>query len=285
MKSAPKRFLTHVLGREGAAALARTAERDSALASLLVPRAAISWLELQDEYEGEIPGLDNSYLKFSKSETGYTGLVTLPEVSYEFVEVSPAHVAAALAVAVGVDAADCHKVRDVTLVRLGKSIDVLAKSTKFARELDKKALKIEESSSEESSSEEEPLDKGKAGGGAEQAGPPADQRKPQGPIGQLTPTATAPATNAKTPKVTGIKLPKPSLKPPPLKLSEEEAHADCEACGGRQFLAKRFIGCLCFRDLAKSVTAVSYGDGYVLEFKPGTSREVVVALRKAFVHD
>ena len=54
-------FLVATLGEDGATALAKAAERSPVLAPVLVPRALLSWLQLQGSaYEGSLPGVDNS---------------------------------------------------------------------------------------------------------------------------------------------------------------------------------------------------------------------------------
>lgn len=135
MRDSALQFLTGVLGVDGARALARTAAREPALEPLLVPRTALAWLQDRPNYEGLIPGQRNSYISFQKSEDGYAGVVSLAETNYEFLAATPEHVAAAVALAVGLDPALRHPVRDLTLTRLGKSIDVLARAHELAKAL------------------------------------------------------------------------------------------------------------------------------------------------------
>lgn len=125
MDSIALNFLTELLGTEGAKALARSATKEPILGHLLVPRTALSWLQRQDDYEGTVPGVPNSYLKFAKSDKGFTGLVTLETVNYEFADAAPEHLAAALSVSVGSGVPSPSGLGDLTIQRLGKSIDLL----------------------------------------------------------------------------------------------------------------------------------------------------------------
>ena len=79
-------------------------------------------------YEGPVPGQDNSYLALEKSGTEYGGGICIGHSFYEFDHASALHVASAVAVAMGVDTSDFTPVGDLDLVRLGKSIDLLARA-------------------------------------------------------------------------------------------------------------------------------------------------------------
>lgn len=77
---------------------------------------------------------------------------------------------------------------------------------------------------------------------------------------------------------------KPNKQPklPSLAIGKSEADQACEMCGGRQFENNKFKGCICFRELSKSITTTAYGDGYVLSFKGNIDSDSVKALIKAF---
>lgn len=315
MKKSAVDFLTDVLGTEGAKALSRTAAKEPSLGALLVPRAALAWVNQTDTFEGLIPGIPNSYLKFQKSEGVLTGIVTLPELNYEFTQTTPEHVAAALAVTVGSDLSEIGTVRDVTLSRLGKSIDVLVKAQSFARTLAKKILdpavgynireeevpnglrvhaydrhgkhlasawfqsvenQLQPVTADTNDEEEDAglkqalYDHAKkfSGKNIQKTELPGSTHKPtqqQGPQAAEAPT--------KQPQMKKPKLP----KVPALKVEKSETAKECPACGGTQFQANKFRGCMCHRDLAKHVKTTSYSDGVVLEF---STREAFVAFRK-----
>jgi hypothetical protein len=255
------KFLTEVLGTEGAKALARTTVREPALAKLLVPRAALSWLSQRESYEGVVPGIPNSYLRFQKSEDVYSGIVTLTDTNYEFSKATNEHVAAAVAVAVGVDLAQNSAVRDLTLVRLGKSIDALVKAQQVAKDLPKSLA-------------EEDLDKG-----VEAPGPAAGPVQPKEPEDSSTPAAQGVGgrqlVGQKPKRITSLRV-----KVPALKVEKSEMDRECKVCGGHQFSGGTFKGCLCFRDLKKHVHTNVYSDGVVLEFDSGFTTSAYTALRK-----
>jgi hypothetical protein len=68
-------FLKAVLGEDGAKALAKAAERAPELGNALLPRTIMAWLGVasRDDFEGTIPGVENTYLQFTKAEAKYSG--------------------------------------------------------------------------------------------------------------------------------------------------------------------------------------------------------------------
>ena len=141
MDSRVYKFLQETLGSEGAGALEKATNQEATLEPLLVPRAALAWLGLRDHYEGPVPGAPNSYLSFQKSESGYRGTVSLADdQNLEFESGSPEFLAAAVAVSLGVPAPGTGRARDRQLVRLGASIDALAKTQELTKSLAKRVL-------------------------------------------------------------------------------------------------------------------------------------------------
>lgn len=337
-------FLTGVLGTDGARALRKATDRESGLEPLLVPRAALAWINQRHSYEGLIPGIPNSYLRFEKSSQGYTGSVSLQEGQYAFANADSFHVASAMSVGAGVEPQPRQPVRDQALVRLGKSIDALVKAQEIFKSdlrksiFEKKTLepshgyKIREEHTSTGLKVHAHDANGNHVGTAWFTGHPqgikpvvvgvddshqrrglatamydhakkvtgknivpADVETADGaafhshyktelPGQQHKPTkqieAQAPMPPQKQPP--GAKPPKPKLpKLPALKVEKSEAARPCDACGGSFFKGDKFTGCVCFRDLSKSVRTVVYGDGYVLEFAGAVDRPAFLALQKA----
>ena len=132
------KFLAAALGQDGAKALRKAVEREPALAEVLIPRAIVGWLNFttEHEYEGQIPGIDNSYVQFQKNEDGFAGTISLEEGVYSFEKSSIYHLAASIALALGIQPSSLDAdVRDQILVKLGKSIDTLAKAQVLMQEL------------------------------------------------------------------------------------------------------------------------------------------------------
>jgi GNAT superfamily N-acetyltransferase len=123
-------FLNHVLGLDGAKALVKAVERSGVAEPILLPRTIVAWLNYTEtSFDGEIPGVDNSYLCFKKSEEKYTGSIAIDDYLYDFNDASIYHLASAMAVALGIDTERSHpNLRDLDLVKLGRSIDLLCKS-------------------------------------------------------------------------------------------------------------------------------------------------------------
>ncbi len=77
---------------------------------------------------------------------------------------------------------------------------------------------------------------------------------------------------------TGMTQKAPKAKPPTLAVSKSQSEAECPVCGGHQFKADQFRGCICFRDLAKSVKVTVTETGYNLEFKADWDQDSILTL-------
>lgn len=268
-------FLTEVLGSEGASALSKTEAKEPALANILIPRAALAWLAKRETYEGTIPGVDNSYLKLNKSDSQYTGVVSLTDGVYSFESVTSEHVAAAISLSVGMQPSEALP-SDGLLVRLGKSIDFLAQAQVLAKALPKTLAGGHV-----------------APGAANPAMAPIKQDAPTPPGQQPTPKTPAARSVVpklpKKPKLPGTKskspdqaLASPKLpKMQALKVEKSELSRECDDCGRPMFKNGRFSGCMCLSDMAKSVKTVVYSDGVVLEanLEPEAFQTLTKALR------
>ncbi len=137
-------FLSITLGQQGADALRKACRRDEFLEPILLPRAILGWLSVQDNFEGAIPGCENSYLAFRKSETGtYSGSVSLPDVDglLDFHGSSLSQLAATVATALGLSVqAPDPRLRDQVVSVLGKHVDSLLRTQVEIQELRKSRL-------------------------------------------------------------------------------------------------------------------------------------------------
>jgi len=239
-------FLKAVLGADAAGALAKAADRSDSLATVLGSRSIVGWLSLASRlggYDGGIPGLDGSYLRFTKSQDhSFGGSIRLGKHSYDFDGVDLSHVAAAMTVALGEDQTPSEELRDADLAALGKNIDLLLKMQLVKSE--------NEESSSSTSEESEELEKA---AGTTAPGAAATQNPPAGPVGG---GFTAP--KAKQP----VRAKKKGFS---TKLTLSQASAPCSVCGSSQMRSDLFTGCECLRDLAKhaSVDSVNAG-GYTV---------------------
>lgn len=238
-------FLSGVLGTDGAKVLKKAADRSPVLEVLLVPRSALSWVLQRNAYEGSIPGIQNSYLKFQKSEEGFSGVITVNDMPIDFTKASPEYIAAAIGASVGISSFSQVDIADKMLVKLGKSIDVLVQAQYLIKSIRKVEL-------------------------------PGQTAKPLATGQPVPPTAPT-----KQPKQTKPKLPKPS-KVPALKVEKSEGNRPCNVCSAKQFVDGKFRPCLCFRDLQKSIQVTSYKDGWVLEFDSSIDPESALAFKKLF---
>ncbi len=246
-----EKFLAIVLGQDGAKALAKAAERAPILSSVLVPRTIISWLStaVRLGYEGEIPGLDNSYISLNKTEAGtFVGALTVSENVHSFDGADLLHVAAAIGVALGVaDQKLDPQLKGQDLGKLGKSIDLLVRArvvTDALREQGLAKTTVFEVLAKPS------IEKVEMPGRA--AGP-------------LEPTPPTPPDGQK--KQAAMKAPPFGKKE--VNITKTESERKCWECGGRQFQGSKLVGCLCFSGLLKSSKVAATpdsGGNYVLKF-------------------
>lgn len=280
-------FLIEVLGADAARALAKAASRSEYLSQMIVPRTILAMLEAVPAFTGTIPGFDDCSLTYEKSEKGFTGNVTVGEDFYKFEAQSIFHVAGALSTAMGLDTLMFTTNRNTELQRLGKSIDVMAKAHFVGQELEK-AEKCEVCGGKGGKHNDRlvaglvikcrnaKLEKKAMGeGSGKNAGPVA-------PAAPVAPTANAsPAsTQQKLPKApASAQLPKPPkpVTSSTVKLTRSEKTRACPECGLRQFNSdNKFVGCLCFRALAKSVDVTDHGEYSELRLGEDWDRETLV---------
>lgn len=137
------KFLRAVLGEDGAKALAKAAERAPELEAALLPRSIMAWLGLtsRSDFEGRIPGNENTYVQFVKSEDRYSGSVAIGDEVYSFENALVTHLGACIAVALGADHERVSpRLKDLDVQRLGKNIDTLVKARVAIRELKKQQI-------------------------------------------------------------------------------------------------------------------------------------------------
>lgn len=247
-------FLQAVLGIEGSSALLKATEKIPILETILVPRTIISWLTsaIRIQYEGEMPGIDDSYIVLNKSEKPdtYSGAMTIGEVVYTFESEPLLHVAAALGVALGVgDKQVDPLLKGQDLSNLGKTIDLLVKAKLITKTL-KNGIQIDK--------EELP-------------GQAAKPLEPEKPVSAL------PQTKQSMP-------PRKALKKE-LKITKEELSKTCKECGKPHFNNSKFIGCFCFKDLAKSASLIPHNDEFVLkllgsDWDEETTEALIAALKE-----
>jgi hypothetical protein len=122
-------FLQAIVGIDGAAALAKAAERAVELEAAILPRVIMAWLEVMSNgYDGEVPGQESRFA-FAKSEKGYEGHIVVDEGLHQFKDASLFHLAGCVAAALGLDHERVSPMaKSEQLAKLGKSIDLLVKS-------------------------------------------------------------------------------------------------------------------------------------------------------------
>lgn len=275
-------FLKSVLGDDGARALAKAVERGPELGNALLPRTIMAWLGVygRNDFEGQIPGVENTYIQFAKNEDRFSGSVAVGDQVYSFEKASMLHLGACMAVALGADHERVSpQLGDIDIQRLGKNIDLLVKARVAVRELRSNAMK-----------------KGALPSGGKEGPGPA--HAPTAPMEPTPPTPPDPTQNSKGPTV-GMKPKPPKLpkigqhgtpagssgmvqqkppKAPGMKVTKSQAEGECPVCAGKQFKVDKFVGCLCFRALNKSVKTTVLDDGYNLQFGAEWDSESILTL-------
>lgn len=232
------KFLEAVLG-PGAAAIAAAVTAAPQLESALMPRVVLSYVGLAATYghSGEVPGCPGVEFTFRKSESGYDGQLVTAVRTYEFEGQSLWHVAASLAVGLGVEGSG-QQLPAKDLSRLGQTIDLLVKSHFVG--LTKTDL----------------------------PGKTALPTKAGEPIDAAPPTRAQVAIPKQShpPKPKVIKIIGKLPKLPKLRLFAKSLEAKCAECGGSQLRDGKLTGCVCWREPLANVQLSKNDDVYELTF-------------------
>jgi ribosomal protein S14 len=296
-------FLSAVLGSDGSSALNKAAERSPELGAALWPRTILAWLNtVREDFEGELPGVENTYVQFSKNENGYSGSIAIGEEVYKLEKASVFEMLASVAVALDLDQQPSGDLRDIDLEKLGRSVDLLAKARMVADELakgegkkceicdkqidfwnpkvgPKKEARFCSKCGDEADKKIEALEK--KGMAPSSGGVPAAPTPPEAPIPPTPKAPPPPSPSPPPPKPRTPKAAKP-VASHTLKLSEKEASTPCSLCGMAQFTGVKFTGCQCFRDIAKSVeTSVDASKNIVVKLGEEWDQDAVVTLLEA----
>lgn len=259
-------FLIGVLGKDGAHAFKKAIDREASLGGAVVPRAIMSWLNIATKYDytGGIPGVSNTYLSFKKSETGLDGGISVGEEVYSFSGASAFHVAASVAVALGVENASAN-VRDQTLAKVGKSIDTLVKARIITEQLMRKGAAKDLLRCDCKTDPHLPA----CATRMKKVDLPGTTAKPKDAQMAFAPQAPMAPNSQKQ-------------KPAPFKVTKSESDHKCSMCQRSQFANGGFVGCLCFRDMAGAVRVAKTEAGYSLTFASSEwDIDAVAALRAA----
>lgn len=262
MDSKIKDFLAGVLGMEGCRALLKAALRSKPLGAVILPRTILAWLDVAEQYEGELPGVQNTYLSFSKSETSYSGSISIGDDVYSFAEASKMYLASAIAVSLlGSTHLDVDEtLRDHDLTNLGKSIDLLAKAHALAARL----AKAEPPGPAHAPTQQDAP--------APAEGPKKQSRIPRPPTKKLGTVAVPPAPKLKV-KIPGIK------SRTTVRIAKSELVKGCHMCGLPQVRNNQFVSCICFRDVVQSAKIEDSGEFFGITFTDSDAESVVEFLK------
>ena len=233
MKSDINNFLQEVLGLDGFSAVNKAISNSKELKSILIPRTILSWLEIQSQlgsYNSKIPGI-NLNLELNKSEEGFSGSYYINKNRVHFNKKELLEVASDISILLNVGEIT-PPTKDLDIVNLGKSVDLLIKS-KILNSLKKK---------------DKPILSDKA--------KPIEPLEPEPP--QKQPSRSLPKIPPKT-------SPKPVFKS--LKVSKSQSENRCSLCNKSQFKNDTFIGCDCLSEVSSLIKTEKSNNGYLLKFK------------------
>ncbi len=290
------KFLTAILGEDGASALNKAVERAPALNNALIPRAVLSWIKNIDSFDGELPGLDNKIV-LNKSEAGWTGSLDIKSHIYNFKDAPTLHVCAAISYGIS-DELTPANIKKLDIQNLGKSLDLLVKtqgvsafslshqaqqgtikankgllSHHEAAKMHLRAAQAFKQSGNDNNYKAHMDQHTKhsnlaANSDADLSGLPAKKNeleKIEPPTQAVAPVAPAapvasnqtPATKPAEPKAVA-KAPKPPKQGATVSLTRSQMNdAKCPICVNVQFSGNEFVGCMCFSDLKKNVEVLT----------------------------
>ena len=127
-----KDFLVGIIGVQGQKVVERLCKNSPELESVIIPRALMSWVSVLsnlEKFDGPVPGIQNSQLKFEKIKKNYNGEIKINETLVKFENDGILKVAATLAVNLNMDVEGISKEVDRNkLAILGKTLDLITKS-------------------------------------------------------------------------------------------------------------------------------------------------------------
>jgi hypothetical protein len=293
-------FLSEIIGEDGSRALDGAIRRFPLLKDVILPRAIISWVSTVGKlgYEGEVPGIENSYLSFKKNEDDtYTGALTIKDELYVFNKEDLLHVSASLGVALDLDVMPIESnLKKHDLTQLGRGIDVLVKTTLIKKSKEyNELLKNNFMAGGTGGPALHNTVEGFMGGlkalpkGSPDRGKFITQHMNHAPFlsalkahpqGQqvhamLTQHLNSAANAGFRPGATVATV---SHKQPQLNVTKSEANKLCKYCGEAYFKNEVFEGCRCISDLAKSIKTEKREDGFVLKFTKILDEDAITAV-------
>jgi hypothetical protein len=264
-------FLKAVLGTDGASSLKKAADKYEDLEGAIVPRAIMAWLGVvsRGDYEGGLPGVDDSYLDFSKNEDAtYSGSIAIGEGIFPFQNANVFHLAAGVALSLGASL-EQENIKDVDVVRLGKSIDILVKAKYLSGTEMAKALPGPPNKPEVRGTPAPPMAPTKQ---VEKVKPPANQLPAKAPKQAKLPKHKIPKLRVKMPSTSAKKS---------FELPTEALKSECNECGQVLVKNEKFVGCLCFKDMARHVTLSKHDNRYAIGFGSGVDEDGMAAILDA----
>jgi len=244
-------FFKSILGDQGVKVMESLEKASEDLASYITPRVIVSWLRQADDGDVKLP--ENSpFTKLAKCGYGYSGACVIQDQPYFFQYVTEEHVAA-----IATTACDCQlkktETKNIDLAKLAKTIDLLVKANKQLQY--------------ERTQHVQPLE-------------------PEG----FVPPETTQAKQVAKPIIPRLNKPLKKIailaKPKRKKLTvwKSEISKPCDLCGQSMFNDNKFIGCTCFKPLAKSVFSTDDKLTITMEFDNSIDQDAMLALIGALKH-
>lgn len=269
-------FLKEILGSDGYMAIKKAISTNPSLNDILIPRCVSSWINCnldKNNYSFVLPNT-NVYVELIKNENNYDGRISSIENDYSFTDKDIVHIVAGTLVLMG-NPVNTSNYNSKSLMLLSKSIDMLVKNNLIKKENLQKSVRKDFAIMNN-------IRKKSFKKAGDNFGPSDGQVPPSPPT---APTATAsPKPKEKGTIPTGTpKMAKPAqpVASHTLKLSENEAQRECGICGLKNIKNNAFVGCMCFRDLAKHVVLIKDKTNFVLQLDEEWDMETIVTFKES----
>ena len=262
-------FMDAVLGSDASNALAKAAQRSATIANIIGPRTIVGWSNLASRwsYDGTVPGLEDSVLRFEKTENGLTGIMSIGDVQLDFEDAQPENLSAMLCVGLKCSP-DLSKSEGATVKamgQLGETVDLMIKVR--AVTLLKTEPKCNCKKCTEAKCKCHCHDVEKTELPSKMAAP----KPPDEPVGAMAPVAT-------TPRRTAIKKPVAGMIKS-LDLNDRHMGTKCSVCDSTSFRDGEFRACFCLRELAPFVKSEYIDNGVRLTFGDEWSAHARILLK------
>jgi hypothetical protein len=243
------KFFESILGIQGLIVMKSLTKSSPDLEAYITPRVVVSWLRQSGYGQIHLPNVC-PLQTLEKTGYGFNGKAVVMDLNYSFTNATEEQIAAIISVATETNVQNVD-LKDVNLARLAKTIDALVKAQ----------IKQQYEHTEVA----KPLE-------------PLTPQKPTQPNNdQIEPAKTS------DPR---IKIPKiPKVKKKTLVINKSETNKSCELCKQKLFTNHQFVGCSCFKTLAKNIDTTINNNSITLSFSEELDPDAILTIINVVKND